>query len=73
MQKWREDYVPPPHLLSFSVLKLFNKLSAENICLPTNKCNLVPDLSMSPSGWKEGLLPHNRSEISQMLSGKLKY
>lgn len=54
--------------------KLSTELSAENICLPKNKCNFVSDLGGSPSGWREEFLPCDRSEISKMLSvGKLKH
>lgn len=69
--------LPSPHLpfflLSLSISKLFNKLSAENIRLPTHRCNLAFDLGMSPSGWQEEFLPHYRSEISKMLSVELNH
>lgn len=74
MQNWKKEVFPYcPALSSLSLQKVFNKLSAENICLPKNKCNLVSELGMSPSGWKGEFLSQDRSEISQMLSVKLKY
>ena len=51
---------------------MFNKLYSGSIRLPRNQYNLVSELRMSPSGWKEVVLPPNRSEISKMLSVKRK-
>lgn len=88
MQRWREGCFffppspspppalsPPPLLLSFclSISKLFNKLSAENIRLPTHRCNLAFDLGMSPSCRQEEFLPYDRSEISKMPSVELNH
>ena len=71
----KEKYSPPLPLLPPSLFKkLSTELSAENICLPRNKCNFISDLSGSPSGWREEFLPRNRSETNKMPSvGKLKH
>lgn len=66
--------MPPLPLFPLSLKKFSNKLSAENICVPSSGCNLVSDVGGSTSAWKEEFLPHDRSQVSKMLSVvKLKY